>query len=44
MESTILTLALSVIRSVVKNAKKRAKLRDVMLQIRDAIDAAFGAE
>jgi hypothetical protein len=44
MESTILTLALSIIRSVVKNPKKRARLRDVMLQIRDAIDAAFGAE
>lgn len=44
MESTILTLALSVIRSVVKNPKKRARLRERMLQIRDAIDAAFGAE
>ncbi len=44
MEATILTLALSIIRSVVKNPKKRARLRDAMLQIRDAIDAAFGAE
>lgn len=41
MESTILTLALSVIRAVVRNPRKKEKLRAVLLKLRDAIDAAF---
>lgn len=44
MENTILILALSVVRSVIKNPSKKAKLRKVLLQIRDVIDAAFGGE
>jgi len=44
MESTLLTLALTVIRSVVKNPKKKAQLRAILLKVRDAIDAAFAGE
>jgi hypothetical protein len=44
MESTILTLALSVIRSVVKNPAKKARLKAAMLKLRDAIDAAFAED
>lgn len=44
MESTILTLALTVIRAVVKNPKKRAALRSLLLKLRDAIDTAFSGE
>ena len=44
MESTILTLALTLIRSVVKNPKKKAQLRSLMLKLRDAIDAAYASE
>lgn len=42
MESTILVLALSVVKAVIKNPAKRLRLRAVLLQIRNAIDAAFG--
>ncbi len=41
MEATILTLALTIIREVVKNPRKKARLRSLMLKIRDAINAAF---
>ena len=41
METTILTLALTVIRSVVKNPQKKAKLRAILLKVRDAIDAVY---
>ena len=41
MEATILTLALTIIREVVKNPTKKAKLKGVMLKLRDAIDTAF---
>lgn len=41
MESTILVLALSLIRAAVKNPRKKEKLKKIMLEIRDAIDAAF---
>ncbi len=44
MESAILALALAVIREVVKNPQKKARLRSVMRKLRDAIDAAFGEE
>ena len=44
MESTILALALSVIRAIVKNPQKKAQMKSVMLKLRDAIDAAFGGE
>jgi hypothetical protein len=44
MESTILTLALSVIRAVVKNPAKKAKLKAALLKLRDAIDAAFAGD
>ncbi len=44
MESTILTLALSIVRAVVKNPAKKAKLKSTLLKIRDAIDAAFAEE
>ena len=41
MEVTILALALSIIRAVVKNPVKKEKLKSVLLNLRDAIDAAF---
>jgi len=41
METTILTLALTVIRAVVKNPEKKMKLRSTLLKIRDAISVAF---
>ena len=41
METTILTLALTIIREVVKNPKKKARLKNLLLKLRDAIDAAF---
>lgn len=44
MESTILALALSVIRAVVKNPAKKEKLKTVLLKLRDAIDAAFAGD
>jgi hypothetical protein len=44
MESTILALALSVIRAVVKNPAKKARLKSVLLKLRDAIDAAYASE
>jgi dihydroxyacetone kinase-like predicted kinase len=44
MEGTILTLALSLIRAVVKNPRKKEKLKKIMLEIRDAIDAAFATD
>ena len=44
MESTILALALSVIRAVVKNPAKKARLKTVLLKLRDAIDAAYASE
>ena len=44
MEQTILTLALAVIRAVIKNPMKKAKLKAVLTKLRDAIDAAFAGE
>ena len=44
MESTILALALSVIRAVVKNPAKKARLKSVLLKLRDAIDSAYAGE
>jgi hypothetical protein len=44
METAVLTLALTVIKAVIKNPQKKAKLRSLMLKLRDAIDAAYGAE
>ncbi len=44
MESTILALALSVIRAVIKNPQKKEQMKSIMLKLRDAIDAAFGAD
>ncbi len=44
MESTILALALSVIRAVVKNPEKKARLKSALLKLRDAIDAAYLSE
>ena len=44
MESTILALALSVIRAIVKNPAKKARLKSVLLKLRDAIDAAYAGE
>lgn len=41
MEASILSLALIVVRAVIKNPAKKAKLRNVMLKIRDAITAAY---
>jgi len=41
---TILALALSVVRLAVKNPDKKKKLKGVMLNLRDAIDAAFPAD
>lgn len=44
MESTILALALSIVKAVVKNPQKKAQLRSALLKIRDAIDAAFSQD
>lgn len=44
MEGTILALALSLIRAVIKNPRKKEKLKKIMLEIRDAIDAAFAPD
>jgi hypothetical protein len=44
MDSMIISLALTVIRSVIKNPGKRAKLKSVLLNIRDAINAAYPEE
>jgi hypothetical protein len=41
MDGWILSLALSVIRAVIKNPRKKEKLREAMMKLRDAIDAAF---
>jgi hypothetical protein len=44
MEMTILTLALTVIRAIVKNPQKKARLKSILLKLRDAINAAFAEE
>jgi len=44
METAILTLALTVIREVVKNPQKKARLKATLRKLRDAIDAAFSEE
>jgi len=44
VETTILTLAMTLIRSVIKNPKKKAQLRSLMMKLRDAIDAAYPDE
>jgi len=44
MDSLIISLALSVIRAVVKNPAKRAKLKSVLISLRDAINAAYPGE
>ena len=44
MESTIISLVLVVIKEVVKNAAKKAKLKRALLSVRDAIDAAYAGE
>jgi hypothetical protein len=44
MDSLIISLALGVIRAVVKNPAKREKLKSVLLSLRDAISAAYPGE
>lgn len=44
MEAMIISLALTVIRSVIKNPGKRAKLKSVLLNLRDAINVAYPGE
>ena len=44
MDATILSLALAVIRAVVKNPDKKTKLKSALLKLRDAIDVAFANE
>ena len=44
MEATILTFALTIIRAVVKNPKKKAQLKALLLKLRDAIDAAYAGD
>jgi hypothetical protein len=41
MESTILTLALTVIKAVIKNPAKKARLKSILGKIKDAIETAF---
>ena len=41
MEASILALALTVVRAVVKNPEKKSKLRTTLLKIRDAITIAY---
>ena len=41
MEASVLALALTVIRAVVKNPEKKVKLRSALLKIRDAISVSF---
>jgi len=43
MDTMILTLALSLIRAIVKNPAKKRALRAALLNLRDAIDAAFAS-
>ncbi len=40
----ILTLALSVVREVVKNPKKKASLKKRLLELRDVISAIYAGE
>ncbi len=44
MESTILAVALTIIRAAVKNPQKKEKLKSALLKLRDAIDAAYAGE
>lgn len=44
METTIISLALAVIKTVVKNPAKKSKLKKALLALRDAIDAAYAGE
>lgn len=44
MESIILTLAVSLVRAAVKNPKKKARLKEVLMQLRNAIDAAYAVD
>ncbi len=44
METTAIALLLAVLRSVVKNPKKKAALKKRLMAVRDAIDAAYADE
>jgi hypothetical protein len=44
MDSLIISLALNVITSVVKNPTKREKLKSILLSMRNAINAAYPEE
>jgi hypothetical protein len=44
MEATIITLALTVLRQIVKNPAKKARLKAALVKLRDAISAAFPDE
>ncbi len=41
MEEMILSIALSVIKTVVKNPKKRAHMKEILLKVRNAISVAY---
>jgi hypothetical protein len=44
MDATILALVMTLIRQLVKNPKRKQALRDRMLKLRDAINAAYDAD
>ncbi|HWQ03149.1 MAG TPA: hypothetical protein VNL38_01595 [Candidatus Nitrosotenuis sp.] len=44
MDTIAINLAIALIKSVIKNAEKRMKVRAIMLKLRDAIDAAYADE
>lgn len=44
MESLILSLALSVVISAIKNPAKKDKLKSVLLNLRNAISTAYPGE
>jgi hypothetical protein len=44
MEATIFALAVTLLRQVIKNPAKKAKLKSLLLKLRDAIDAAYVVE
>ncbi len=44
MEESIMLMALTIIKAVIKNPKKKAALKKRLLQIRDAISGAFPSE
>jgi hypothetical protein len=44
MDATIIALVMTIVKGIIKNPAKKAKLKKALLAVRDAIDAAYSDE